>query len=156
MLSIFSLLTCRTTELHWEQTQVRQAGRNRQLFLLNRAELTLRIELLLFMTSWLAKMSNQLSDVGIITIPLMGPHGLTFAWWGCYSLCQRHKLTKFAHSFLFCSCVYFCRYGPFNYISFHNPPDNSPLSHSVLPVLPLPYWSFQLYISLWKSLSALI
>ena len=29
-----------------------------------------------------------------------------------------------------------------------NSPDNSPLSHSVLPVLFLPYWSFQLYISL--------
>ena len=30
---------------------------------------------------------------------------------------------------------------------FHstNSPDNSPLSHSVLPVLFLPYWSFQLY-----------
>ena len=33
---------------------------------------------------------------------------------------------------------------------FHstNSPDNSPLSHSVLPVSFLPYWSFQLYISL--------
>ena len=31
-------------------------------------------------------------------------------------------------------------------------PDNSPLSHSVLPVLFLPYWSFQLYISLYESL----
>ena len=33
---------------------------------------------------------------------------------------------------------------------FHsiNSPDNSPLSHSVLPVLLLPYGSFQLYISL--------
>ena len=33
---------------------------------------------------------------------------------------------------------------------FHsiNSPDNSPLSHSVLPVLLLPYWSFQLYVSL--------
>ena len=31
---------------------------------------------------------------------------------------------------------------------FHsiNSPDNSPLSHSVLPVLFLPYWSFQLYM----------
>ena len=28
--------------------------------------------------------------------------------------------------------------------------DNSPLSHSVLSVLFLPYWSFQLYISLMK------
>ena len=27
-------------------------------------------------------------------------------------------------------------------------PDNSPLSHSVLPVLFLPHWSFQLYVSL--------
>ena len=31
---------------------------------------------------------------------------------------------------------------------FINPPDSSPLSHSVLSVLFLPYWSFQLYISL--------
>ena len=32
---------------------------------------------------------------------------------------------------------------------FHsvNSPDNSPFSHSVLVVLALPYWSFQLYIS---------
>ena len=39
---------------------------------------------------------------------------------------------------------------------FHsiNSPDNSPLSHSVLSVLILPS-SFQLYISLWKSFSAL-
>ena len=41
---------------------------------------------------------------------------------------------------------------------FHsiNSPDNSPLSHSVLLVLFLPYWSFQLSISLGKSPSALI
>ena len=31
---------------------------------------------------------------------------------------------------------------------FTNPPNNSLLSHSVLPVLCLPYWSFQLYIPL--------
>ena len=33
---------------------------------------------------------------------------------------------------------------------FHsiNSPDNSPLPHSVLLVLSLPYWSFQQYISL--------
>ena len=41
---------------------------------------------------------------------------------------------------------------------FHsiNSPDNSPLSHSVLLVSFLPYWSFQLNISLRKSPSALI
>ena len=38
---------------------------------------------------------------------------------------------------------------------FHsiNSPDNSPLSHSVLPVLFLPYWSFQLYILMKVSFS---
>ena len=36
-----------------------------------------------------------------------------------------------------------------------NSPDNSPLSNSVLLVLFLPYWFSQLYISLWKSPSAL-
>ena len=41
---------------------------------------------------------------------------------------------------------------------FHslNSPDNSPLSHSVVPIFILPHWSFQLYISLIKSPSALI
>ena len=36
---------------------------------------------------------------------------------------------------------------------FHplNSPDSSPLCHSVLPVLFLPCWSFQLCISFWKS-----
>ena len=35
-------------------------------------------------------------------------------------------------------------------VVFHsiNSPDNSPLSHYVLPVLILPYWSFQQYVSL--------
>ena len=38
---------------------------------------------------------------------------------------------------------------------FHsiNSPDNSPLFRSVLPVLFLPYWSFQLYISLFMKVS---
>ena len=37
---------------------------------------------------------------------------------------------------------------------FHsiNSPDNSPFSHSVLLVLGLPNWSFQLYMSLYESL----
>ena len=30
-----------------------------------------------------------------------------------------HKPTELAHSFLYCSCVYFCLYGPFNCISFY-------------------------------------
>ena len=27
------------------------------------------------------------------------PSGVTFTWWGCYSLCLRHKPTELAHSF---------------------------------------------------------
>ena len=34
-------------------------------------------------------------------------------------------------------------------------PDNSRLSYSALPVRFLPYWSFHLYISSWRSPSAL-
>ena len=37
-----------------------------------------------------------------------------------------------------------------------NSPDNSPFSHSVFPILSLPHCSFQLYVSLRKSSSALI
>ena len=41
---------------------------------------------------------------------------------------------------------------------FHsiNSRDNSPFSRSVLPVLSLSYWFFQVYVSLWKSSSAWI
>ena len=31
------------------------------------------------------------------------PHGLTFTWCGCCSLCLWHKPAELAHSFLFCS-----------------------------------------------------
>ena len=42
------------------------------------------------------------------------PHSLTFMWWGCCGLFLCHKPTELAHSFFF-----FCLYGPFNCISFH-------------------------------------
>ena len=45
-----------------------------------------------------------------------------------------YKPTQLAHSFLFCSCVFFCLYGPFNCISFHKFSLNSPLSHSLLKI----------------------
>ena len=52
-----------------------------------------------------------------LALSLLCPHGLTFTWWGCCSLCFWHKPTELAHSFLFCSCAYFCL--SFNCISFH-------------------------------------
>ena len=55
----------------------------------------------------------------IVSLWLLCPRGLTFTWWGCYGLCLWHKPAELAHSFLFCSCVHFCLYGPFNCISFH-------------------------------------
>ena len=51
--------------------------------------------------------------------PTMSPHGLTFTWWGCCGLCLWHIPNEIAYSFLFCSCVCFCLYHPFNCISFH-------------------------------------
>ena len=56
---------------------------------------------------------------------------------------------------LFCSCVHFVFMALSTVFHSINSLDNSPLYHSVFPVLFLPYIS-QLYISLWKSPSALI
>ena len=80
-----------------------------------------------------------------------GPRGLPLTWWRCCGLCQRHKPTEPAHSFysaLVSISVLLVLSTVFHSINY---PDNSLLSHSVLPVLILPYWSFQLYVSLRKS-----
>ena len=77
---------------------------------------------------------------------------LTFTWWGCYGLSFWHKPTELARSFLFCSCVCFCLHGPSTVFHSINSPDSTPLSHSAFPVLFLPRWSFQLYMSLYESL----
>ena len=84
------------------------------------------------------------------------PHGLTFMWWWCFGFCQRHQSTELAHSFLLCSYVCFSLMSLSTVFHSINSSDNSPFSHSALPVLSLRYWSFQLYVSLWKSPSALI
>ena len=39
-------------------------------------------------------------------IPLTNPYRLTFTWWECYGLCQRHKPTELAHSFFYSALVY--------------------------------------------------
>ena len=83
------------------------------------------------------------------------PWGLTFSWWGRYGLCLRHKPTELAHFFknsVFVSVSVFMAHS--TVFHFVNSPDNIPLSHSVLLVLFLPYWSFQLYLSSWQSPSA--
>ena len=59
----------------------------------------------------------------------------SFAWWECYGLCPRHKLTELANSF----CSVLVSVSAFLALStiFRSiySPDNSPLSHSFLPVL---------------------
>ena len=84
----------------------------------------------------------------LLTVPCSGPYclhllrprGLTFTWWACCSLCQRHKPTEFTPSFFFNSiCVSVSVFMTLSTV-FHsiNSPANSPLSHSVLSVLILP------------------
>ena len=91
-----------------------------------------------------------------LSLSLFRPRELTFSWWGCYALCLSHKPTELAHSIysvLVSVSVFMALSTVFHSI---NSPDNFPLSHSVLLVLFLPYWSFRLYISLWKYQSSLI
>ena len=57
---------------------------------------------------------------------------------------------------LICSYVCFCLNGPFNCISSHKFSRQLPFSDPVLTALSLPCWSFQVYVSLWKSPWALI
>ena len=84
--------------------------------------------------------------------------GLTFTWWGwdvaayVFTISQPSLPTPF-YSVLVTVSVCMALSTVFHSITS---PDNSAFSHSVLPVSFLPYWSFQLYISLWKSPSALI
>ena len=55
---------------------------------------------------------------------------------------------EIAHSFFLNSGLVFISVSMTLSTVFHsiNTPDNSPFSHSVLPVLSLSYWSFQLYL----------
>ena len=75
---------------------------------------------------------------------LVRPRELAFLWWGCHGLCLRHNPAELAHSFYFVLVsvsVFMALSTVFHSI---NCPDNSPLSHLVILVLFLPYWSFQL------------
>ena len=93
----------------------------------------------------------------VVTIGSRVPGGLTFTWWGCYGYVYDINQQNLPILFLYSVSVSVSAFMALSTV-FHsiNSSDNSPLSHSVLPVLFLPYWSFQLYISLRKSPSALI
>ena len=76
---------------------------------------------------------------------------------GMLRLMPWHKPTELAHSFLIRSCVCFSLYGPVNCISVHKfSRQLSVFSLCFSGLIALLYWSFQLYVSLRKSPSALI
>ena len=109
--------------------------------------------------AWLGSKYQLPNILTFQTGPSLGcPRGLTFTWGGCCGLCFWHKPTELAHSFFLNSVLESIPvFMPLSAVFyFINSPDNSPLFHSVLLVLFLLYWSFRLYISLWKSLSALL
>ena len=92
--------------------------------------------------------ATLLSDLTLVgdAFSISRPRGLTFTWWGCCGLYLLHKPAELAHSFSFCSCVYFCLYGPFNCISFRKFSRQLSAFYSVFfPTLFLPYWSFRLF-----------
>ena len=86
------------------------------------------------------------------------PRGLTCMWWGSYGFfwfffINQPSLPTPFYFVLVSISVFIALSAVFRTI---NSPDDSPLSSFVLPVLFLPYWSFQPYVSLWKSPSLLI
>ena len=84
------------------------------------------------------------------------PRGLTFTWWGCYGLCLWHNQPNLPTPF-YSVLVSISAFVALSTVFYSiNSPHNSPLSHSVLPILSLPHRFFQLYISSGKSPSALI
>ena len=56
------------------------------------------------------------------------PRELNFTWCGCYGLCQRHKSTQLARSFLLCFCVCFSLMVLSTVFYFIKSPHNSPFS----------------------------
>ena len=101
-----------------------------------------------FPSSWLSLMLN------IKMSRITSSHVLNSTWWGCYGLCltnHQPSLPTLFYSFLASICVFMALSTVFRSI---NSSDNFPFIDSVLPVLSLPYWFFQLYVSLWKSPSA--
>ena len=80
----------------------------------------------------------------------------SFTWSGCCGLCFWRQPTELAHCFFLNSVLVSIPVFMSLSTVFHsiNIPDNSPLSHSVLPVLFLLCWSLQqLYDYLWMKVS---
>ena len=101
---------------------------------------TLRFLTLFFLSYFcLTGPFNYISLYESLTQPWYKSHRLTFTRWGCCSLCLWHKPIELSHSFysvLVSVSVFIAIWTVFY---FMHSSDNSPLSHSVLPVLFLTY-----------------
>ena len=91
---------------------------------------------------------SSLRNVTQACVCHVSPHGLTFTWWGMLWFMSDIKQPSLPTR-IYSELVSISAFMALSTV-FHskNSPDNSPLSHSVLVVLALPYWSFQLCISL--------
>ena len=104
-----------------------------------------------------------------IVLSHLGEHCVVSPWWRLYYLTftetimlpylgypRTHLLVVGRLFFLFCSCGCFCLHGPFNCISFHKFSLQLSVFSFSSSCLISAIWSFQSYISFWKSPSALI
>ena len=73
---------------------------------------------------WALVVSTKLTHLGVVITLAVFAHTARRQWspqahLHVVGMLRFMLSTELAHSFLFCSCVYFCLYGPFNCISFH-------------------------------------
>ena len=91
--------------------------------------------------------------MSVLELPyvLLVPAGSPSRAGGVVGFFQRHKPTELTHSFLFCCCVCFYLLTLLTVFHRRNFPDNSPHSHSALPVYFGRIGPFN-YISLYERL----
>ena len=88
--------------------------------------------------------------MSVLELPyvLLVPAGSPSRAGGVVGFFQRHKPTELTHSFLFCCCVCFYLYNPFNCVPSQKFSRQLSAFSLCSSGLFRPYWSFQLYISL--------
>ena len=75
----------------------------------------------IFMLIWLMGWMNWLNWVRPgLSLNIIVLFHQPFLQWNVPAGSPSHEATELAHSLLFCSCVYFCLYGPFNCILFQS------------------------------------
>ena len=153
-----SLLSASLTEVNFDSSGVRDIGLVR---FVQEAETAFHSSFTAHVMSvlhplWRVSDDSTTNHRPTTSTSLRRPHGHIVTWWVCCRFCfdiNQPSLPTPFYSVLVSISVFMS----FSFV-FHsiNSPDKSPLSHSVLPVIFLPRYSFQLYIFSWKSPSALV